>query len=339
MKVLVTGSSGHLGEGLVRTLRTLGHDVVGLDVLPGAVTTHAGSITDRTVVARCMAGVNWVMHAATLHKPHVATHRRQDFLDTNLSGTLNLLEEAVAHRVASFVFTSTTSVFGDALAPPPGQPAAWITEAVRPIPKNIYGVTKAAAENLCELFHRNQGLPCIVLRTSRFFPEADDNRDAREAFADDNLKVNEYLHRRADLSDVVDAHLLAAQRAADLGFGRYIISATSPFTPADLADLRSDAPKVARRHVPPYEAEYRRRGWKMTPSIDRVYVNERARTELGWQPRYDFASLVDRLQRGEDFRSELARQVGSKGYHQEKFADGPFPVEADPRRHGSVLPR
>ena len=103
-----------------------------------------------------MAGVEAVLHAATLHKPHVATHSRQEFVDTNVTGTLNLLEEAAAAGVGAFVFTSTTSVFGDALVPPPGAPAAWITEDVVPVPKNIYGVTKVAAEDLCQLFHRNQ---------------------------------------------------------------------------------------------------------------------------------------------------------------------------------------
>src|SRR5205085_8183048 len=137
----------------------------------------------RAFVRRCMKGVTTVLHAATLHKPHVATHSRQDFVDVNISGTLNLLEEAAAAGVTAFVYTSTTSVFGDALVPPPGEPAAWITEDVTPIPKNIYGVTKAAAEDLCQLFRRNHGLPCVVLRASRFFPEADDDPAARSAFA------------------------------------------------------------------------------------------------------------------------------------------------------------
>src|SRR5271156_1881393 len=175
MKVLVTGSSGHLGEALVRTLRDLQYEVVGLDLLESPFTTHVGSITDRYRVRRCMSGVQAVFHAATLHKPHVATHSRQDFVDTNITGTLNLLEEAVTAGVESFVFTSTTSVFGDALVPPAGAAAAWVTEDVTPVPKNIYGVTKAAAEDLCQLFRRNQGLACIVLRTARFFPEEDDN--------------------------------------------------------------------------------------------------------------------------------------------------------------------
>ena len=327
MRLLVTGSAGHLGEALVRTLRDSRHEVVGLDVLDSPYTTRVGSITDRPLVRRCMAGVRAVFHAATLHKPHVATHSRQDFVDVNVSGTLNLLEEAAAAGVDSFVFTSTTSVFGDALAPPAGAPATWVTEDVAPVPKNIYGVTKAAAEDLCQLFHRNKGLACLVLRTSRFFPEEDDDKSVRDAYADDNAKANEYLFRRVDIQDVVDAHLLAWRRAPQIGFRKYIISATTPFLPEDLPELRLDASRVVRRRVPGYEAEYARLGWRMFPSIGRVYVNRRAREELGWQPRYDFKSILDRLAAGDDLWSPLARAIGSKGYHADVFADGPYPVE------------
>jgi UDP-glucose 4-epimerase len=327
MKVLVTGSSGHLGEALVRTLQDLQYEVAGLDLLESPFTTQVGSITDRYRVRRCMSGVQAVFHAATLHKPHVATHSRQDFVDTNVTGTLNLLEEAAAAGVESFVYTSTTSVFGDALVPPRDAPAAWITEEVTPVPRNIYGVTKAAAEDLCELFHRNQGLPCIVLRTSRFFPEDDDNRKVRQEFSDANAKANEYLYRRVDIEDVVSAHLLAAEQAAAVGFRKYIVSATTPFRRSDLAELRVNAPLVVRQRVPEYEAEYGRRQWRMFPSIDRVYANERARNELGWAPRYDFNSILEQLKADEDMRSPLAQLVGSKGYHAQVFSDGPYPVE------------
>ncbi|WP_430392283.1 NAD-dependent epimerase/dehydratase family protein [Dyella sp. 20L07] len=326
MRILVTGSSGHLGEALARSLREQGHDVVGLDIVGGPFTTHVGSIVDRACVRRCIGGISTVFHPATLHKPHVATHSRQAFIDVNLTGTLNLLEESLAAGVTSFVYTSTTSVFGDALIPPADAPAAWITEDITPIPKNIYGVTKAAAEDLCQLFHRNQGLACMVLRTSRFFPEDDDDRVARASYTDDNLKVNEYLHRRVEIEDVVSAHLLAARRAATLGFRRYIISATTPFQPEDMHDLRASAPMVLRRRAPAYEAVYAQRDWKAPPGIDRVYVNERARNELGWAPRYDFGVLIDRLRRDESIRSPLATLIGSKGYHAEAFADGPYPV-------------
>jgi nucleoside-diphosphate-sugar epimerase len=327
MKFLVTGSTGHLGEALVRTLRDLDHEVVGLDILNSPYTTHVGSISERSTVMHCMSGVEVVFHAATLHKPHVATHSRQEFVDTNITGTLNLLEAAVAAGVKSFIYTSTTSVFGDALVPPVGAPAAWITEEVMPVPKNIYGATKTAAEDLCQLFNRNQGLPCLVLRTSRFFPEEDDNRNIRQAFSNENLKANEYLYRRVDIEDVVSAHLLAAERAPDLGFRKYIVSATTPFRRDDLERLRKDAPAVVRERVPDYESAYRQRGWKMFPGIERVYVNERARNELGWQPRYDFGLIISLLKRGAGLGSPLARAVGSKGYHDEVFFHGPYPME------------
>jgi len=317
MRILVTGSAGHLGDALMRTLHGAGHDVLGIDVLPSATTGRVGSIADRAFVRVCMTDVQAVLHAATLHKPHVTTHARQDFVDTNITGTLNLLEEAVAARVEAFIFTSTTSTFGRALVPPAGEPAAWITESVVPAPKNIYGATKVAAEDLCELMHRDRGLPCIVLRTSRFFPEDDDDHQARDTFDADNLKVSEFLYRRVDIEDVVDAHLLALHKAAEIGFARYIISATTPFTRDDLGELRRDAAAVVRRHVPEYEEAYARRGWAMVPAIDRVYINERARTELGWRPRHDFASVVARLRAGADFRSPLAIAVGAKGYHRE----------------------
>ena len=326
MKILVTGSAGHLGEALVRTLQALKREVVGLDILASPFTSHAGSIADRAFVKRHMAGVHTVFHAATLHKPHVATHARQDFIDTNITGTLNLLEEAIAADAKSFIFTSTTSVFGDALIPPARAPAAWVTEEVTPIPKNIYGVTKVAAEDICQLFHRNQALPCIVLRTSRFFPEEDDNPKVRAVFADANIKANELLHRRVDIEDVVKAHLAAAERAPALGFAKYIISATTPFRPEDRAGLRTDAASVVRKRVSDYEAEYARRGWTMSPAIDRVYVNDRARSELGWQPRHDFSAVIARLRAGDDPRSRLARDVGAKGYHAETFGDGPYPI-------------
>lgn len=326
MRVLVTGSSGHLGEALVRTLRERQYEVVGLDLLESPFTTHVGSITDSQFVRGCMQGVDVVMHTATLHKPHVATHSRRAFVETNIAGTLNILEAALASGVSGVVFTSTTSAFGAALRPEPGQPAAWITEEVASVPKNIYGTTKTAAEDLCELFYRSKGLPSIVLRTSRFFPEVDDNRDRRHRYDDINLKVNEYLHRRVDLADVVEAHVLAAEQVAEIGFGRYIVSATTPFEPAHLSRLRTDAAGVVRSLFPDYEEIYRRLGWSMFPSIDRVYVNRRAREELGWRPRFDFRCVLDRLERGEDVFSSLARAVGSKGYHAQRFADGPYPI-------------
>ena len=327
MKVLVTGSAGHLGEAMMRTLQKHNIEAVGVDIKVSEFTTAVGSIADASFVDQNMQGVEVVCHTATLHKPHVATHTRQDFIDTNVTGTLNLLEAAHQQQSRAFVFTSTTSVFGDAMRPPVTEPAAWVTEETRPRVKNIYGATKLAAEDLCQLFHRNQGMNCIVLRTSRFFPEDDDDRNKRTAFSSENLKANEFLFRRVDITDVVSAHLLAAERAADIGFGRYIISATTPFQQSDLSELRNATPDVVARYMPEYAAIYAERGWRMFEGIDRVYVNSKALKELGWQPQYDFQHWLNCLQQGQDPNSTMVGKIGVKGYHDQVFTEGPYPVE------------
>ncbi len=224
MTILVTGSAGHLGEALMRTLRDQGHQARGIDIKPSPFTNMTGSITDADFIRLALTGATAVIHAATLHKPHVGTHSSQDFVDTNVSGPLNLLEQAVAIGVKSFVFTSTTRAFGAALRPAASEPAAWVTEDV-------------------------------------------------------------LLHRRVDIEDVVDAHLLALDKAQSIGFGRYIISATAPFTEADLADLRRDATATVGRLFPGMTALYAVRGWSMFQHFGRVYVNTLARRELGWNPK------------------------------------------------------
>ncbi len=326
MKILVTGSAGHLGEALVRSLRADGVDIVGLDLTPSEYTDIVGTISQRELVREAVVGCDSIIHTATLHKPHVGTHSRQDFIDTNISGTLNLLEEAVEQGCRSFVYTSTTSTFGDAMRPKRGEAAVWVTEELRPKPKNIYGVTKTAAEDLCQLFHRNTDLPWIVLKTSRFFPEADDVKDQRDAFEDINLKVNELLYRRIDVADIVSAHRLAVENADRIGFDRLILTATTPFNRSDAEQLASDVSSVLIKYVPEYVHEFERRGWRMFQSLGRVYDNSRARHVLGWEPEFHFGKAIELLSQDLDYRSELSRQVGEKGYHAESFEDGPYPL-------------
>lgn len=338
MRILLTGSSGHLGVALGWLLRSDGHDVIGVDLRADTGTDLVGSITDRNFVRAALVDVDAVLHTATLHKPHIESHSRQDFVDANITGTLTLLEESVAAGVGRFVFTSTTSGFGRALTPPPGAPAAWITEDVRPQPRNIYGASKIAAEEICELVHRDSGLPVVILRVARFFPEADDNAEVADSYPAQNIQVNEMAYRRVDIEDVVDAHRLALERVGGIGFGRYVISATTPFRSTDLAELRIDAPAVLRRRHPEFPEIYQRLGWRMFPQLDRVYVNQLARAELGWRPRYTFGHLLQRLSAGLPARSALALAVGSRGYHPVGTADpGPTgvasPVDATGRLH------
>lgn len=324
MRVLVTGSSGHLGEALVRTLRDRGADVIGLDIRPSAWTNVVGSVADADVAREVTAGVDVVLHTATMHKPQLAFLPRQAFVDTNISGTLALLDAAVAAGVRSFVMSSSTTVFGDALVPAPGDPAAWIDESVLPVPKNVYGVTKAAAEDLCQLTFRNQSLPCVVLRVARFFPEADDVPYAHEGRTDHNVKADEYASRRVALEDVVDAHLLAADKAAELGFARYVIAATTPFRREDLPQLRTDAAAVFARRAPLAAAVWAERGWRFPSRLDRVYVNASARRELGWRPHFDLDAVAQMVAAEDTVHTPMARRVGSKEYVASSYHRGTF---------------
>jgi len=303
MRVLLTGSSGWLGRTLGPMLENAGHEVVGLDLVTGPTTRVAGSITNAALVQSTVLerGIEAIVHAATLHKPHVESESRSAFVATNVQGTLNLLEAATApgSRVDRFVFTSTTSlmVSAEIRAGRAGgaSEAAWITDAMTGLrPRNIYGVTKLAAEHLCRLHHELFELPMVILRTSRFFPEADDMAHAIP-HSDANTKANELLFRRLTVEDAAEAHLRALEQAPKLGFDSFIVSAPTPFSPEDCAELLVDAPALVRRYFPDYPAIYERLGWTMFESIDRVYDASRAAERLGFVCRTDFAEKLREL--------------------------------------------
>lgn len=325
--VLVTGSSGHLGHALMLTLHSNNFHPLGIDITPSKFTKEIGSIDDAAFIGTIFtrySAIRYILHTATLHKPHVESHSKQDFVNTNISGTLILLEAAAKHRTPEgerpcFVFTSTTSTFGGALARPPGQPAGWITEETLPQPKNIYGVTKLAAEDLCHLVHLETRMPVIVLKTSRFFPEPDDVQDRRDAYTDDNLKVCELLYRRVDLADVVTAHVAAMHRMRDqeVTWGKYIISAPTPLETDDatLAKLNTDAAKCLAALFPEADEVFRKTDWKWLERLDRVYDSSKAVRELRWQPKYTFERAVERVKEGGEWRSGVSMKVGKRGYH------------------------
>ena len=297
MKVLVTGSAGHLGEALVRALRDLRYEVVGLDIAASPFTTETGSITDRSCVERCMGGVRGGVscghpaQAACRHaqpagfRRHQHLGHAQPFGGSGKSGRqiVRLYEHDQRLRRRARAAGRRSGRLGDRRGRRRAQ------EHLRRHQGGGRGPLPVVQQEQRARLHRAQDLA--------FFPEEDDSKDVRETYSDENVKANEYLYRRVDIEDVVSAHLLAAEHAPAIGFRKYIISATTPFLPEDLVDLRADAPRAVGKRVPGYEAEYRRRGWKMFPSIERVYVNERARTELGWRPRHDFGSIIERLGR------------------------------------------
>jgi nucleoside-diphosphate-sugar epimerase len=297
MRVLLTGSSGWLGRFLAPKLRQAGHGVVGLDVVSGEATDIIGSVAERAVVDRAFAdhGIEAVIHAGALHKPDIARFAPQAFVDVNVTGTLNLLQAAVAAGHDRFVFTSTTSLMiSQAIRDEEGAHAVWLGESAGPLePRNIYGITKLAAEGLCRLFSKDHGLNCAVLRTSRFFPEDDDTiRDIHG----ENLKATELLYRRLTVEDAADAHVVALERIS--GFEVFVISAPTPFTCSDVAALKADAAAVIARHFPDAPALFARRGWRLPTSIGRIYDPAKAERLLGFRATADFAAVLGALRSG-----------------------------------------
>ncbi|UCI04998.1 NAD-dependent epimerase/dehydratase family protein [Mesorhizobium sp. B1-1-8] len=300
MRILLTGSSGWLGSALAPRLKALGHQVVGLDPVASAQTQVVGSIADRDLVLRTVGDnrIEAIIHSGALHKPNIEHHENADFVATNVQGTLNLLDAAVASGVQRFVFTSTTSLMISrairAGLTGGARKAAWLTEEMSPEPRNIYGVTKLSAEHLCRLYHIEHGLPVVVLRTARFFPEADDMAHAIEQ-SDANTKANELLFRRLTVEDAAEAHVAALEKARGLGFDIFIISAPTPFRPEDCEALIADAPSVVARYFPDYPRLYARQGWTRFSSIDRVYDPSRAKERLGFVCRTSFADVLAAL--------------------------------------------
>jgi nucleoside-diphosphate-sugar epimerase len=304
MRILLTGSSGWLGRFLAPRLREEGHEVTGLDVAPGAGTGMIGSVADKKLVERAFAehGIEAVIHAGALHKPDIARYPAQAFHAVNVAGTANLLAAAAAAGNDRFLFTSTTSLMiseriragkaGGATR------AAWLDEDFAPLePRNVYGATKLAAERLCRRFHEERGLPVLVLRTARFFPEDDDtHRDLAGA----NTKANEFLNRRLTVADAAEAHVAALAKAPGLGFETFILSAPPPFVEADCEALFEDAPAVIAGYFPEAAELYAKAGWSLPASIDRVYDPSKAERLMGFRCATDFASVLRALERGRE---------------------------------------
>ena len=253
------------------------HEVVGIDRSPFATTRHIGDVTDPRVLAAALEGVDAVIHAAALHAPHVGLYSESEFERINVAGTLALARLARETGVRRFVFTSTTALYGHAIAP--GQ-CTWVDEQTVPQPRTVYHRSKLAAERGLEDL-AEEDFQVRVIRMSRCFPETPDRM------------LLYRLHRGVDVRDVADAHV-AALGNGGAAFQRYIASGSTPFQRGDCDALVTHPREVLALRCPQWLAEYDRRGWAL-PVIDRIHDASAAREGLGWVSRRGPEAVLEQL--------------------------------------------
>lgn len=279
MKIVVTGSSGRIGRAIFAALMP-DHDVVGIDRIPFATTRLIGDFATPSLLKKAMQGADIVIHTAALHAPHVGVAPDSEFERINVAGTQMLADAAAESEVRRIVFTSTTALYGRAVA---GNGCTWISEETPPQPVNVYHRTKLAAEALLEKVATRQ-LSVRVLRMSRCFPERAD------------LMAVYRLHRGIDARDVADAHKLALSNEGPV-FQRFIVSGATPFRLSDCTLLGEAATEILEKRVPRLTKAFHQRGWRLPQRVDRVYAPTAAEEGLGWRTRLGFEEVLAQLDR------------------------------------------
>lgn len=171
MKVLVTGGSGQLGSYLLDELMK-NHDPLGIDLREPSIREHRplvsrADIRDPIGAKEACEGMNVVIHAAAQVSVEKSVLDPRSDADTNIIGTLNMLEASVSAGVKKFIYVSSAAVYGDPQYIP-------IDENHPKTPKSFYGVSKLAAEHYVRAYGDCRDLGYIIVRPFNFYsPRAD----------------------------------------------------------------------------------------------------------------------------------------------------------------------
>lgn len=281
MKVLVTGSSGQLGSATVKHLKKHGHIVHGIDIIPSGTTDELIDIINPDSVMMACHGFDAIIHTAALHGKHYELgYARNAFINVNISGTLNLLNACIKNGIAKFLYTGTTSIYGDAMVDL--EKAVWVDELLAERPRDIYDITKQTAEQLCQDFFHKEGLQTSIYRVARFLPEPD------------NLRLNHRLYRGLDERDGAEA-LRLALGVEFKNFEIFNISSESPFDETELYAIKNNPEPVILKHYPAAAEIYKANQWHFPKSIDRVYVCDKARRYFNYKAAYTFDWLLHNI--------------------------------------------
>lgn len=298
MKILVTGADGFIGSHLTETLVRAGHEVRAFvlynsfnswgwldrcgDDVKGGFEVFAGDIRDPHGVRTAMTGCDAVLHLAALIAIPYSYHSPDTYVDTNIKGTLNVVQAARDLAIARVVHTSTSEVYGTARFVP-------ITEEHPLQGQSPYSASKIGADQIAMSFHASFGTPVVLLRPFNTYGPRQSARAViptvitQIAQGARRIKLGA-VHPTRDFNFVADtvAGFIAALKT-DRGVGE-VINLGSNFE-VSIGDTARLIAETMAAEIEIVTDEQRLRPEKS--EVERLWAsNAKARALLGWQPRY-----------------------------------------------------
>ena len=309
MRILVTGGTGFTGKALVKRLLDDGHQVIALDYKEGLKTQELknwgaevliGSVTDKSIVKKCIQGVDIVHHLAAAFRELDVPNSYYD--EVNISGTRNVLDAAFEAKVKKFIYCSTCGVHGNIDDPPAGEDA--------PIqPADYYQRTKYEAEPIVNEYFM-KGMKTVIFRPAAIYGPGDPERFymifkrvAKGSFP--MFGSGRTYYHPLYIDNLIDAFMLAMQDGKGDGQA-YLIADDKYLEIEDLVRRVGRAMDINVK-IPHYPVmplviaghffEKICKPFKITPPIfprrvdwyrqNRAFKIDKARRELGYQPRID----------------------------------------------------
>lgn len=313
--ILVIGGAGFIGSFVVKEL--LKHPVASVVIYDNfargnmdnireplqdsrcIIYPNGGDIRDLDILDAAMKGMDYVFHLSAMWLLHCKDFPRTAF-EVNIAGTFNVLESCVKNNIKKLVYSSSASVYGDAVEVPMKETHPFNN-------KNFYGASKIAGEAMCTAFNDRYGLPVIGLRYMNVYGPGQDQTAAYTGVVPimlNKIEANEAPTINGDGSQAYDfiyvedvARANVAALTSDTGFGFYNVGTeiqTSIKTLCDTILRLKDSSLIV--NYKPYSADDAR-----ALVQNRIGSAEKARVEIGFQYKY---SLEEGLQKLIDWRIE-----------------------------------
>ena len=308
-KILVIGGAGFIGAYVVRELlkHPVGEVVIYDNFARGKMENIAdllndkrcsifpfgGDVKDLDILDKAVEGKDYVFHLAAMWLLHCKDFPRTAF-EVNIAGTFNVLEACVKHKVKKLIYSSSASVYGDAVQVP-------MTEDHPFNNKNFYGATKIAGEAMCTAFNDRYGLKVVGLRYMNVYGPGQDQHAVytgvvpimlNKIAANETPVINGDGSQAYDfiyVEDVARANVAALTCNVDIGF--YNVGTEVQTTIKDLCDtilrLKKSSLKV---HYQPYSTDDARQFVK-----NRIGSAKKASEEMNFTYRYSLEVGLQKL--------------------------------------------